>query len=149
MKKFWRITIKAIMLVLLGLGMMMGCNDDKKNSDSKQSSPTNVIGTADPSYGYLVNETPYRLKIDIDEEETFTVELPSGMLLGMSLTPNKTHVLHVAVLNSASKVVAEYTNSLYIDEYPLDHQLLNFICSWYVEFTDNHPEYGFANNFGS
>jgi hypothetical protein len=146
MRRFLITMMKVILLGLLCSGVLVSCNDDDNN---QKSTITSAIGNSDPSYGFLLNSTPYLLKIDLGEEETFTIELNPGMLLGMHLKENKTYVLHVVILNNVGRVVSEYVNSFYIDAVPLDNQLEDFICSWYVEFTPTFPETGFVNKFGT
>ena len=96
-----------------------------------------------------MNSTRYRLVIDLAEREKFEFELAPGMTVGIYLQVKKTHTLHVVVLNQAGRAISEYVNSFYIDDIPLDNQLKDYICSWYVEFTPEFPEYGFANRFGT
>lgn len=144
MKTLFRFTLWMLVVGLGCAGMLIGCGDED-TSDHGVSS----ITSADPSHGYMLNSTPYYLQIDLGEKEEFALRLNPGMLIEMNLDTNRTYVLHVVVLNSANRTVSEYINTFYIDDIPLDNQLNDFVCSWYVEFTPNYPEYGYANNFGT
>ncbi len=146
MKKFFISTVKAILLVMLCSGLLIGCNDE---DDDKNSPISNAIASNDPSYGFMVNSTQYHLALDLGEKEKFEFSLSPGMTIGVRLKVKRTYVLHVVVLNAAGRTVSEYVNSFYIDDVPLDNQLKDYLCSWYVEFTPKYPEYGFANKFGT
>ena len=146
MKKYCMTTVKILLVVFLCTGVLVSCGDD---DDDKDSTIMDAIANADPSYGFMVNSTQYRLVIDLGEEEEFEIALDPGMIIDMQLKERKTYILHVVVMNTRGRAISEYVNSFYIDEIPLDNQLGDFICSWYVEFTPNQPESGFANNFGT
>lgn len=134
---------KLVMLVLLCAGLIMSCKDD---DDDNLSPNSEILGNINPGYGFLVNSTDYRLVIDLDEQETFEVTLNPGATMGIALHEKKTHVIHVLMVNGAGRVVTEYVNSFYIDDIPLDNQLNDFVCNWYVEF---FAESGFVNKFGT
>jgi len=146
MKKFFIITVKVILIVSLCLGILVSCGDD---DDDKSSVISGAVMDADPSYGFMVNSTGFRLLIDLGEREEFDVSLAPGEIIWIRLKENRTYVLHVVVLNETGRGLAEYVNSFYIDDVPLDNYLMDFVCSWYVEFTPVYPGDGFANRFGS
>ena len=145
MKKFFTIAGKIVVGVGLCLGLLGSCGDN----DEKNTSPNSPVTEADPSYGFMLNSTPYDLNIDLGEEEDFNIDLAPGQLLGMYLQENKTYVIHVVVLDNARRAVSDYLTSFYIDDIPLDNQLTDFLCNWYVEFTSTYPELGFTNKFGT
>jgi len=145
MKKFFTIAGKIVVGVGLCLGLLGSCEDN----DKKDTSPNSPVTEADPSYGFMLNSTPYSLNIDLGEEEDFNINLAPGQLLGTYLKENKTYVIHVVVLNNARRAISEYVTSFYVDDIPLDNQLTDFLCNWYVEFTSTYPELGFTNKFGT
>lgn len=145
MKSFFITLGKLLLIVMVCSGLLTACNND----DGKKGAISGAISTPDPSYGFLVNATPYRLQIDFGEKETFDLILSPGQILGVHLDTKRAYVMHVVVLNTAGRVVSDYMNGFYVDEIPLDNQLRDFVCSWYVEFTANYPEYGYANDFGT
>lgn len=140
MKRFFL----TLFIVVLCTGFLVNCGDDDDDSLIMSS-----IANDDPSYGFMVNSTQYRLVIDLDEKEEFDIALDPGMIIDMRLRTRKTHVLHVVVLDGANRALSEYINTFYIDEIPLDNQIKDFVCSWYVEFTPEQPLSGFANKTGS
>ena len=144
MKTFFRLTRRVLLAGLVCVGVLTGCSDEDDSGNG-----VSAITSADPSHGYMLNSTPYHLQIDLGEKEKFELSLNPGMLIEMKLDTNRTYVLHVVVMNAANRAVSEYVNTFYIDDIPLDNQLNDFVCSWYVEFTPTYPEYGFANNFGT
>ena len=145
MKRSFIRTVKVILLVSLCLGVLVSCGDDDDNGVTI----SNVITDADPSYGFIVNSTGYQLLIDFGEEEKFELRLVPGQILQVNLRENRTYVLHVVVLDIRGGAISEYNNTFFIDDVPLDNQFRDVLCSWYVEFTSNYPEYGFANKFGT
>lgn len=139
-------TLMTLLLIGMGcMGLLTSCEDDDDDYDPLSE----AISDTDPSYGFLLNATSYRLQIDLGEVEEFKIVLNPGQLKLARLDPDRTYILHVLVLDTAGRVVSEYVNTFYIDNIPLDNQLRDFLCSWFVEFTPNNPLYGFANNFGS
>ena len=142
MKRSVIIIGKLVFIVLVCLGVLASCSDDDDNT----SSTTAAIVANDPSYGFIANSTNYRMVIDIGEKKAFQFTLEPGATIDLNLHQKKTHVAHVVLLNAADRVVADYVNSFYIDEIPLDSQFRDMICSWYAEFIS---ESGFGNNFGT
>ncbi|MBD3308699.1 hypothetical protein GF339_19965 [candidate division KSB3 bacterium] len=144
MRKY--LSTMATLVLLLGLcsGIIVGCDDD---DDDSRSTIMDTIANDDPSYGFLVNSTTYRMVLDLGEAERFNLTLEPGAIISLNLQTQKTHLIHVVVLNQANRAIADYVNGFYIDEIPLDNRLKDFICSWYVEFISD--ESGFGNNFGT
>ncbi len=147
MKRFFIITVKGILLAALCVGVLISCDDDDDDDNNLTISGTLV--NADPSYGFIGNSTEFRLQIDLGEKEDFTLNLAPGQIIGVQLKENKTYILHVVVLNQGGGALSEYVNSFFIDDIPLDNQFKDVLCSWYVEFVSNYPEYGFGNEFGT
>jgi hypothetical protein len=147
MKESFITIVKVLLFISLCLGLLVSCGDD--DDDDKYSFVSGTISNTDPSYGFMANSTPYHLVIDLGEREDFEFTLAPGMITGMHLKEKRTYVLHVVVLNESGRAISEYLNSFYIDDVPLDNQLKDFVCSWFVEFTSKYPESGFANNFGT
>ncbi len=131
-------------ILIVCLGFVVSCSDDDDDNDL-----TGAIATEDPSIGYMLNSTEYRLLIDLNEQEKFDIALDPGTIIEMKLKTRKTHVAHVIVMNSANRAIGEYVDTFYINEIPLDHRFKDFICSWYLEFTPNYPLQGRANLSGS
>ncbi len=146
MEKFFLTTVKVLFIVFLCINFLISCNDD---DDDDNSSILGSIASADASYGFMANSTSYSLVIDLGEKEEFEITLEPGAIVEMKLQENKTYVIHVVVMNTAGRALSEYINSFFIDDIPLDNQLSDFVCSWYVEFTSNQPLSGFANEFGT
>lgn len=146
MNILWRTTLKLLLVSVVCIGMLGSCGDDDDNNYEPLSES---IASTDPSYGYMWNNTRYTLQIDFGEVEEFNVTLAPGAMMLAQLTTDRTYIMHVVVMNSRMRVVSEYINALYVDNIPLDNQFRDFVCSWFVEFTPNYPEYGYANNFGS
>ena len=130
-------------LVLLCSGLLLSCSDD---DDDNGVVIANTQTSANPEYGFIVNSLAYTVVLDFNEREEFTTTLTPGMIIEMNFQEKKTHLLHVMVMNDAGRIFAEYVNSFYIDDVPLDNQLGDFQCSWYIELIS---EYGFDNNFGT
>lgn len=142
MKKQVLLALRIVFVVTLCIGMLSGCDDD--NGDNHVL--TTAIDTPDASHGYIMNSLSYTVLIDIDEKEKFNLSLSPGMTVELSLEENKTHLLHAVVLNAQGRVIQEFVNSFYIDNVPLDNQLKDYLCSWYVELI---AESGFGNNLGT
>ena len=142
MKKNFKTSLKILFIVFLCAGILVGCDDD----DDKKNVITNAIADSDPSQGFIVNSLDYRVVIDFNEKEEFNASLDPGMILEINLTDNTTHLLHVVVLNGEGRIISEYSNSFYIDNIPLDNQLKDFLCSWYIDLVS---ESGYGNDFGS
>ncbi|MBD3308698.1 hypothetical protein GF339_19960 [candidate division KSB3 bacterium] len=132
-----------IIAVGLCVAMLIGCSDDDNGANP---TVTQSIANADPSAGFIANATTYRLVIEIDGDTASTFSLDPGVIVNLSLQEQTTHLLHVTVFDGTGDKLAEYLNSFYIDEIPLDNRLNDFLCSWYVEIIS---ESGFANNFGT
>ena len=133
-------------MAVLG-GLCLGLLGNCKSDDNKSSGISNVIVAPDPGAGFLLNSTPYSLAIDFQEAETFSVNLAPGKLLEINLTENKTYTIHVVALNAAGRVVSEYNYNFYINDVPLDSQLADFVCNWFVEFMPKYAEFGFTNRY--
>ncbi len=146
MKRFLLHGLKVLLIVCVCSGFLVSCGDDDDDNDS---GVTNSISDDNPSYGFMLNSTQYRLLIDIDDKDEFEIALDPGMIIDMHLQTRKTHLMHVLVLNQSSTIIGEYINGFYVDEYPLDNQLKDFLCNWYVEFTAEYPFTGWANEFGT
>ncbi|PID56469.1 hypothetical protein CSB45_11500 [candidate division KSB3 bacterium] len=128
-------------VIILCFGVLAGCGDDKD-----MSPVSSAIEKRDPSYGFLLNSTPYRLVLDFEEQNRFRKTLEPGELISLTRQKNRTHLVHVVVMDEGDRAITDYVNSFYIDDYALDNQLRDFLCSWYVEFVSDS---GFYNNFGS
>ncbi len=133
---------QAACLLLCCAALLAGCSDD--DNDSRLS--TSVIQSGDARQGYFINSTAYRMVIDLEEQEDFTITLQAGQILAQKLAAKETHVAHVVLLDANDRAVADYVNSFYINEIPLDQQYRDFICSWYVDFLSLS---GFGNDFGA
>lgn len=144
MQKQFFLVCKYVLLLLLCVGIMTGCDDDDDNGDN--IAITSAIDQPDPKRGFIMNSLDYMVVIDIDEKEKFRMSLSPGMIVELKLQEKKTHVLHAVVLNTQGRTIHEFVNSFYIDEFPLDNQFKDFVCSWYVELVS---EYGFGNDMGS
>ncbi len=143
MKKQILLVLKVILMCSACLGMLGGCDDD---DDGNKRIITTAIDQPNASRGYIMNSLKYSVLIDLDEKEEFNLLLGPGMTVELNLQENKTHLLHAAVLNSQGRVIKEFVNSFFINNVPLDNQLKDFLCSWYVEIVS---ESGFGNNIGS
>ncbi|GAK55785.1 hypothetical protein U27_02744 [Candidatus Vecturithrix granuli] len=143
MKKQVLLALRIVFVFTLCIGMLSGCDDD---DNGNKNAITTAIDKPDASHGYIMNSLSYTVLIDIDEKEKFNLSLSPGMTVELRLKANKTHLLHAVVLNAQGRVMQEFVNSFYIDDVPLDNQLKDYLCSWYVELTS---EYGFGNNLGT
>ena len=128
-------------MIVLCFGVLGGCSDDDDNNPA-----TSAIESRDPSYGFLLNSTPYRIALDFGQQNEFQTTLEPGELMSINMNTDRTHLVHAVVLNGNDRAIADYVNSFFIDKFALDNQLRDFICSWYVEF---RSESGFYNRFGS
>ena len=144
MQKQFFLVLKCVLLFVLCVGILSGCDDSDGNG--KSNVITTAIDDPDPKRGFIMNSLNYTLVIDIDEKEEFRMSLSPGAIVEISLKEQKTHLLHAVVLNAEGRVVNDFVNSFYIDEVPLDNQFKDFLCSWYVEIVS---EYGFGNDMGT
>lgn len=144
MKKQVLLALRIVLLCILCTGMLSGCDDD--NDSGNKNIITTAIDDPDASRGFIMNSLNYTVILDLDEKEKFNLSLSPGMTVELRLKENKTHLLHVVVLSAEGRVIREFVNSFYIDDVPLDNQLKDFLCSWYVELIS---EYGFGNNLGT
>lgn len=144
MQKQFFLVVKYVVLFVLCVGILAGCDDDDGNGN--KAVITTAIADSDPARGFIMNSLNYTVVIDIDEKEEFRMAIGPGGIVEVSLKAKKTHLLHVVVLNAQGRVVNEFMNSFYIDEVPLDNQFRDFLCSWYVELVSEH---GFGNYMGS
>lgn len=142
MKKHITTTGKLLYIILLCVGMLISCSDD----DDKDNPASTAILSADPSDGFLVNSTGFRAVIDFGQQKQFQTTLEPGQMMNLNLQRDKTHVVHVVLLNESDRALSDFVNSFYIDETALDNQLRDFLCSWYVEFVTMS---GYNNRFGS
>lgn len=143
MKKQVLLALRILFVFTLCIGILSGCDDD---DNGNKRVITTAIDKPDASHGYIMNSLNYTVLIDIDEKEEFNLSLRSGMTVELRLKENKTHLLHAVVLDAQGRVMREFVNSFFIDDVPLDNQLKDYLCSWYVELTS---EYGFGNNLGT
>ena len=127
-------------IVMFCFGVFTGCSDDDDNPTSS------ALKSENPSYGFFINSTAYRIVLDLGQKNDFDIALEPGEMMSLTLKRGATHSVHAVLVDSADRAVSDYVNNFYIDEYGLDNQFEDFICSWYVEFVS---ESGYANNFGS
>ena len=143
MKKHITTTGKLLYIILLCVGVLISCSDD---DDDTTNSTSTALVSANPSNGFIVNSTDFRAVIDFGQQNQFQTTLEPGQMMNMNLQRNKTHLVHVVLLNESDRALSEFVNNFYIDNTALDNQLRDFLCSWYVEFVTMS---GFNNRFGS
>ncbi|PID56468.1 hypothetical protein CSB45_11495 [candidate division KSB3 bacterium] len=130
----------AALTLVIALAGISGCESESSRGI------TNGVPNTDPEHGYILNSTNYALVIDINGRNEYQVRIQSGEFFAMTLEQERTHLLHVIVLDDSGQALAEYVNSFYINESALDNHVRNFVCSWYVDVTSTS---GYANTFGS
>ena len=126
-------TRKLLCIALICTGLLISCSDDNG-------------ARGDPTLGYIVNSTPYRISIDLGLQNDYKWTLGPGELLTLNLERNRTHVISVVFYNNADRVGKEFTSNFYINDIALDNKLRDFLCSWYFEIVSTS---GFGNNSGS
>ncbi len=133
MKKHARLTGTLLCFVLLCAGLLLGCSDDNG-------------AKGDPSLGYIVNSTSYRISVDLGLQNKYKWTLGPGEILRLNLDHNRTHVISVIFYNNADRVGTGFSSNFYIDGTALDNTLRDFLCSWYFEIVSTS---GFGNKSGS